>query len=150
MIKERIIQILEIKGIAKENFYKKIGVTSANFRGEAKKRPLNSNAIANILSEIRDVNPEWLLTGKGTMFKNSTPISQNIVGNKNVQTASGNVNQVFNDNTNDKDTSSTINIIEELNELKAQVKVLNAALQEKDNFIKILLEQQNILINKLQ
>ena len=44
-------------------------MTSANFRGEAKKTPLNSNAIANILSELPDVNSEWLLTGRGEMLK---------------------------------------------------------------------------------
>ena len=69
MIKERIIQLIEYKGIAKENFYVKIGMTSASFRGKAKESPLNSNAIENILSEIPDVNIEWLLTGKGSMLK---------------------------------------------------------------------------------
>lgn len=68
MIKERIVQILENKGIAKEEFYAKIGMTSANFRGKAKTTPLNSVAIENILSELPDVNPTWLLTGKGKMF----------------------------------------------------------------------------------
>lgn len=69
MIKERIIQILEYKGIAKENFYTEIGMTSASFRGKAKESPLNSNAIENILSIIPEINPEWLLTGKGSMLK---------------------------------------------------------------------------------
>lgn len=72
MIKERIIQLIEYKGIGKEFFYQKIGMTSANFRGNAKKTPINSNAIENILSEIPDVNLEWLLTGKGTMLKTAT------------------------------------------------------------------------------
>lgn len=74
MIKERIIQVIESKGIAKESFYVKIGMTSANFRGEAKKRPINSNAIENILSEIPDLNSEWLVTGKGSMLKEGNPI----------------------------------------------------------------------------
>src|SRR5690606_25598994 len=69
MIKERIIQLIEYKNIAKEIFYKKIGMTSANFRGKAKETPINSNAIENILSEIPDVNLQWLLTGKGEMLK---------------------------------------------------------------------------------
>src|SRR5690554_4081372 len=68
MIKERIIQLVENKGIAKENFYTKIGMTSASFRGKAKETPINSTAIENILSEIPDVNPVWLLTGKGEML----------------------------------------------------------------------------------
>jgi hypothetical protein len=49
MIKDRIIQILEKKRISKEKFFVKIGMTSANFRGNAKKTPINSNAIENIL-----------------------------------------------------------------------------------------------------
>lgn len=68
MIKERVIQVIEYKKIAKEDFYTKIGMTSASFRGNARKTPLNSNAIENILSEIPDVNPTWLLTGKGEML----------------------------------------------------------------------------------
>jgi len=69
MIKERILQILEYKHLVKEIFFSKIGMTSANFRGNAKKSPLNSNAIENILSEFPEINPEWLLTGKGEMLK---------------------------------------------------------------------------------
>lgn len=68
MIKDRIIQLIEYKRIPKEEFYVKIGMTSASFRGNAKNTPLNSNAIENILSEIPDVNSEWLLTGKGEML----------------------------------------------------------------------------------
>lgn len=69
MIKSRIIQLIEFKGIAKEFFYNKIGVTSANFRGKAKESDVGSITIAKILSEIPDANPEWLLTGKGSMLK---------------------------------------------------------------------------------
>ncbi|MDR3057235.1 MAG: hypothetical protein LBU84_03735, partial [Prevotella sp.] len=68
MIKERIIQVIEYKSIPKEEFYVKIGMTSASFRGNAKNTPLNSNAIENVLSEIPDLNPMWLITGKGEML----------------------------------------------------------------------------------
>lgn len=69
LIKERIIQLIEYKKIPKEEFYVRIGMTSANFRGKAKTTPLNSTAIENILSEIPDANPEWLITGNGPMLK---------------------------------------------------------------------------------
>ncbi len=70
-IKQRVIQLIEYKKISKENFFKKIGSTSANFRGNPQKTPLNSDTIVNIISEIPDVNIEWLLTGKGSMLKPS-------------------------------------------------------------------------------
>ncbi|SKB63371.1 Phage repressor protein C, contains Cro/C1-type HTH and peptisase s24 domains [Soonwooa buanensis] len=69
MIKERIIQLIENKKLPKEEFYIKIGMTSASFRGKAKETPLNSTAIENILSLIPDVNPNWLITGQGEMLK---------------------------------------------------------------------------------
>ena len=43
-------------------------MTSANFRGNAKKTPLNSEAIANILSELPHINASWLITGEGEML----------------------------------------------------------------------------------
>ena len=87
MIKDRIIQVIEYKGIAKEIFYKKIGMTSASFRGKAKETPINSTAIENILSEINDLNPEWLLTGKGTMLKEENIKLKPINGNRKTQDA---------------------------------------------------------------
>lgn len=76
-IKPRIIQVLEYKSIPKEEFYIKIGMTSASFRGSAKYTPLNSSAIENILSEIPDLNAVWLLTGKGNMLDDeSQPITK--------------------------------------------------------------------------
>ncbi len=83
MIKERIIQLVELKGIRKEIFYQKIGMTSASFRGKAKETPINSNAIENILSEIPDANLEWLLTGKGFMLKGGNEV---ILHNENRKT----------------------------------------------------------------
>lgn len=69
MIKDRVIQVIEFKGVKKEDFFPKIGMTSANFRGSAKNTPLNSNAIENILSIFKDINPEWLITGDGSMLR---------------------------------------------------------------------------------
>lgn len=72
MIKERVAQIADYKGINKEIFFSRIGVTSANFRGKAKKTPLSSATIENILSEFPDINIEWLITGKGDITNTPT------------------------------------------------------------------------------
>ena len=76
-IKERVMYILEYKGIAKENFFTEIGMTSANFRGSAKHTPLNSTAIANIFTAIPDINLTWLITGKGEMLDNHAQTADN-------------------------------------------------------------------------
>ncbi len=85
MIKERLVQVIELKGIAKEKFYKKIGSTSANFRGNARKTPLRSDIIENVLSEISDLSPEWLLTGKGAMLKTDTSNTEPLDTSEKVQ-----------------------------------------------------------------
>jgi repressor LexA len=68
-IKERVLYVVEKKGYTREDFFKKINMTYGNFTGKAKETPLNSNAISNILLEIPDLNPEWLLTGNGETLK---------------------------------------------------------------------------------
>lgn len=75
-IKSRLAIFLENQGIAKEKFYTEIGMTSANFRGDAKKSPLNSDAIENILSKLPQINPSWLITGEGKMLAEKDAINQ--------------------------------------------------------------------------
>lgn len=68
-IKDRIIQVIELKKINKEKFFAEIGMSSSNFRASAKNTPLNSNAVAIIFSKIPDINLKWLITGEGNMFE---------------------------------------------------------------------------------
>jgi hypothetical protein len=68
-IKERIMYFVENQNIKKSDFFNKIGVTSANFRGLAQKTPINSNAIENIITNYPEINLHWLITGKGAMLQ---------------------------------------------------------------------------------
>lgn len=68
-IKERIVQFAEIQNISKEEFFSKIGTTSANFRGKAQKSPLNSTTIENIITIYPEINLRWLVTGEGEMME---------------------------------------------------------------------------------
>jgi len=70
-IKERILQVVEYKHLVKEFFFRKMNITYGNFKGKNKNTPLNSTTIANIFTEIPDLNLEWLITGDGTMLKPS-------------------------------------------------------------------------------
>lgn len=70
-IKERILQIAKHKGITYETFFDDLGMSYGNFKGRAKNSPLNSDSIAHILSKYTDINPGWLITGKGNMFNNT-------------------------------------------------------------------------------
>lgn len=159
MIKERIIKLIEYKGVPKEEFYVKIGMTSASFRGNARKTPLNSTAIENVLSEIPDVNSEWLLTGNGEMLKGQ---SVSIRGDKNIAASniSGNVvgGSVGGHMVNIAENSDFEKIIKEneielvrqgaasyeaqriIDALKIEIESLKRELQSKDNIIESLIK----------
>lgn len=68
-IKERVLYISENKGITREKFFDDLGITYGNFKGKAKEKALSSDVLAKIITKYPDVNPEWLLTGKGSMLK---------------------------------------------------------------------------------
>lgn len=81
-IKERVLQIADFKGVTKEKFFNEINMTYGNFKGKSKNTPLNSNALADILTIYNEISPEWLLTGKGEMLKqehNTKPSNDNII-----------------------------------------------------------------------
>lgn len=73
-IKERVLYISENKGITREKFFDDLGITYGNFKGKAKEKALSSDVLAKIITKYPDVNPEWLLTGKGDMLKSEGTI----------------------------------------------------------------------------
>jgi hypothetical protein len=68
-IKERVVEVAERQSITKEEFFRSIGMTSANFRGKAKDSPLNSNAIVNIITKYPDTDVNWLLFGDNNVVQ---------------------------------------------------------------------------------
>lgn len=68
-IKERVLLVAKSKGINRTDFFSDLGLSYANFKGVQKTTSLNSDAIVTILSRYPDVDPEWLVTGKGEMYR---------------------------------------------------------------------------------
>lgn len=66
-IKERVLYFSKQQGISIESFLASIDMTYGSFKGEAKQRSLNSDAIEKMLNKYPNVNPVWLLTGEGDM-----------------------------------------------------------------------------------
>ncbi|MCG8914166.1 hypothetical protein G1L21_14020, partial [Tenacibaculum finnmarkense] len=73
LIKDRVLQYIDSKGIKREGFFSKTKISYSNFRGKSKKSGLNSDTIVEISSLYPDVNPLWLLTGEGEMLKQEQP-----------------------------------------------------------------------------
>lgn len=104
LIKERVLYVADYKGVSKEKFIEDLGMTYGNFKGKQKTTSVNSDFLDKILSKYDDVNPEWLLTGKGEMIKGieTVPINEGQIMKQipfyDVDFYSG-FTQIFNDQT---------------------------------------------------
>lgn len=75
-IKERVLRIAENKKISKTDFFKDLGLSYANFKGQQKNTGLNSDAVVTILSNHPDINPTWLIIGQGTMYRQESSLAR--------------------------------------------------------------------------
>lgn len=66
MLIDRILKIIELEGINKSQFYKKTGLSNGFLD---KVKDIGASKIEDILKSFPDINPEWLLTGKGEMLR---------------------------------------------------------------------------------
>lgn len=68
-IKQRILQFIEFKGLAKIKFLENLGLSASNFRGDSLFSEVGGEVIAKILSQYPELSPEWLLTENGNMIR---------------------------------------------------------------------------------
>ncbi len=66
--KERILLLLNNKGVAVSSFFSSIGVSYSNFKGRQLESSPSADLVAKIKSNFPDVNTDWLLTGDGEML----------------------------------------------------------------------------------
>lgn len=71
-IKENILYFIEKQNISKVNFYELTGITASNFKGSGLKSEIGGDKIVKILSCYPQLNPDWLLTGEGSMLKSKS------------------------------------------------------------------------------
>ncbi len=65
LFKEKILQFIDYKGFNKATFYKETGITRSTLD---KKTGLSEENITKFFATYPEVNPTWLLTGKGEML----------------------------------------------------------------------------------
>lgn len=69
LIKKNILQYLKIKNITKYEFYQKTGITRGILN---QNNGMSEENTAKFLAYFKEINPEWLLTGKGPMLKGTS------------------------------------------------------------------------------
>ncbi|MEH0007588.1 MAG: hypothetical protein V6Z82_02565, partial [Flavobacteriales bacterium] len=74
-VKDRILQVIDLKGDNPNKFYVKSGVTRGVL---TQKNGISEKNIARILDTYHNINPAWLLTGKGEMLLRSSDGSSKV------------------------------------------------------------------------
>ena len=73
-IKERLLHFVDNQGIKKEDFYTKIEIDGANFRGKNLNSEFSVDKIVKILRLFPQISTDWLLFGNGEMLKDANAI----------------------------------------------------------------------------
>lgn len=81
MILERLKQFIDYKGISVSGFEKSIGMSNASFAKSLKnKKAIGTDKLENILKIYPEINPNWLLHGKGSMLISNKTKCYSITG----------------------------------------------------------------------
>lgn len=134
---ERIMQIAEYEGYKNANDFAKNGLNWASSEKINRLKSKNNKPSVEMLVEITNkfdkINPEWLLTGKGSMLKSgdTTEVSAQVGNNCIYGSFSG---RDIKNNTADDVAKETIEFLKGIIEEKDQ------QIKEKDEQIKTLLD----------
>lgn len=77
-IKRRIIQYIELQNIIEDDFFENIGVSVSKLIESNFEYEVESVIIVDVLAYYNDINPNWLLLGKGEMLLNNETF--NVIG----------------------------------------------------------------------
>lgn len=131
-------------------FAELMGETPATTSNWCKAKSLGREVIVKILSKLPDVDANWLLMDKGEMLKSSSSSSRSIHNEVKGSFGGSFVGGYNGDNINvsestqkhgTKSNQEDIDLTNEVVRLNQEVAVLKAKIEEKDNFIKMLLER---------
>lgn len=84
VLKKRISQYLDSKGITKKDFYKNTGISNGVL---SQNNGLSEENVMRLFSFYRDINPVWFLLGTGEMLIGDLPgsgddVSRDIIAEK--------------------------------------------------------------------
>jgi len=132
-VKDRLLQLIEALNLNVASFSKLIGVSDGTTRMYVSRgsKP-SSDFLEKVILSIEQVNSEWLITGKGEMFKDkeaSYTVSNKAKGNSNVQAGQG-VGSVS--------TGSQADCERRLEAALKEIEYLKQMVQEKERYIQLL------------
>jgi hypothetical protein len=136
--RERIVQFVDYKKISKNKFYKETGLSNGFLD---KNNHPGADKLERIIYAYPDINPEWLLTGKGEMLRSKEAVT--IAGDGNV-TNTGNNARI---NTNVK-VDKRQYFSDSPDVLRAIIDEKERLLRDKDIYIIELVENKDKLLRE--
>ena len=68
-IKQNILYFVESQGFKREDFFKQIEISYSNFKGKSLFSEIGADKVVKILTIFPQINPDWLLIGRGEMLR---------------------------------------------------------------------------------
>ncbi|SZD71049.1 Uncharacterised protein [Candidatus Ornithobacterium hominis] len=119
---------------SKQDFFRKTGLNYSNFTGKSKDSDLSSKSVAEIITMYPEINPTWLLTGKGEMTLSRI---------QNIEIEGGNNKNFNNINGSTNVTISQIDATDVIDIIKSHQKQLS----DSQNHLTVSQNQINTLID---
>jgi len=72
-IKQRILQFIANENISQRFFYAKTEISRGTLSNTSS---ITEEILAKFIANYPNINPDWLLTGKGTMLRDHSPVER--------------------------------------------------------------------------
>lgn len=136
-IVERILSYLEFKGVTKYKFHKDLGFSNGFLD---KNREIGSDKCAKILEYFPELNPIWLIAGKGEMLNQEKEVENNILNEPREEYVVGTRQLEF----ENKLLKETVSMLRENLSIEEK-KLLNQMLSQKAINREVLIEYKKLV-----
>ena len=77
-MENRVLKVIDNSGLTAAEFALKVGIQSAQISHiKSGRNKVSLEIVQRILANFDEINPDWLILGKGEMYRNSTKTSEN-------------------------------------------------------------------------
>ena len=144
-VNKRVLEYLEIKGISKYRFAKDLRVSNRLLDANSN---MGADKAAKIITYYPEINPEWLLTGRGNMLREGVEgVSNTVTGDNNISIGAGKNNRV---KINVKEKAELEAKVDKKCEVIAGLKKEVEARDKRVEYLKGMVEQRDSRINEIK
>lgn len=72
---KHLLQYIDYKGFTIHSFEKELGIRGSLDKAIKQNTNIRSDVFSKIIEIFTDINPDWLITGKGEMLRDAQPVA---------------------------------------------------------------------------